>query len=57
MMSQHVATFELILRALFCPQAACFTALGFIFMTMSLTFIGLDWSSQKPRGPLSPLFI
>lgn len=26
-------------------QAACFSALGFIFMTMSLTFIGIDWMS------------
>lgn len=36
-----------------CPlvfQAACFAALGFIFMTMSLTFIGLDWmSGEKQR--------
>uniref|UniRef100_A0A8C6TTH0 Solute carrier family 38 member 5b n=1 Tax=Neogobius melanostomus TaxID=47308 RepID=A0A8C6TTH0_9GOBI len=26
-------------------QAACFAALGFIFMTMSMTFIGIDWTS------------
>uniref|UniRef100_A0A674P797 Solute carrier family 38 member 5b n=1 Tax=Takifugu rubripes TaxID=31033 RepID=A0A674P797_TAKRU len=31
-------------------QAACFTALGFIFMTMSLTFIGLDWTSGDKRS-------
>uniref|UniRef100_A0A3Q1BID4 Amino acid transporter transmembrane domain-containing protein n=1 Tax=Amphiprion ocellaris TaxID=80972 RepID=A0A3Q1BID4_AMPOC len=31
-------------------QAACFTALGFIFMTMSLTFIGLDWMSGEKRS-------
>ncbi|KAE8293739.1 Sodium-coupled neutral amino acid transporter 3 [Larimichthys crocea] len=31
-------------------QAACFTALGFIFMTMSLTFIGLDWMSGEKRN-------
>ncbi|KAG7999368.1 Sodium-coupled neutral amino acid transporter 3, partial [Nibea albiflora] len=31
-------------------QAACFTALGFIFMTMSLTFIGLDWMSGERRN-------
>ncbi|KAM3872468.1 sodium-coupled neutral amino acid transporter 5b [Diretmus argenteus] len=31
-------------------QAACFTALGFIFMTMSLTFIGLDWVSGEKRS-------
>uniref|UniRef100_A0A8C4HII7 Amino acid transporter transmembrane domain-containing protein n=1 Tax=Dicentrarchus labrax TaxID=13489 RepID=A0A8C4HII7_DICLA len=31
-------------------QAACFTALGFIFMTMSLTFIGLDWTSGEKRS-------
>uniref|UniRef100_A0A3B4XZ35 Solute carrier family 38 member 5b n=1 Tax=Seriola lalandi dorsalis TaxID=1841481 RepID=A0A3B4XZ35_SERLL len=30
--------------------AACFTALGFIFMTMSLTFIGLDWMSGEKRS-------
>ncbi|MED6265995.1 hypothetical protein CHARACLAT_031075 [Characodon lateralis] len=28
-------------------QAACFTTLGFIFMIMSLTFIGLDWMSGE----------
>uniref|UniRef100_A0A3P8V7Q4 Amino acid transporter transmembrane domain-containing protein n=1 Tax=Cynoglossus semilaevis TaxID=244447 RepID=A0A3P8V7Q4_CYNSE len=31
-------------------QAACFTALGFIFMTMSLTFIGIDWTSGEKRN-------
>ncbi|KAF3859827.1 hypothetical protein F7725_000082 [Dissostichus mawsoni] len=31
-------------------QAACFTALGFIFMTMSLTFIVLDWMSGEKRN-------
>uniref|UniRef100_A0A7N6BNU9 Amino acid transporter transmembrane domain-containing protein n=1 Tax=Anabas testudineus TaxID=64144 RepID=A0A7N6BNU9_ANATE len=31
-------------------QAACFTALGFIFMTMSLTFIGIDWMSGEKRN-------
>uniref|UniRef100_A0A671XVB2 Amino acid transporter transmembrane domain-containing protein n=1 Tax=Sparus aurata TaxID=8175 RepID=A0A671XVB2_SPAAU len=31
-------------------QAACFTALGFIFMTMSLTFIGIDWVSGEKRN-------
>uniref|UniRef100_A0A3Q3XN34 Amino acid transporter transmembrane domain-containing protein n=1 Tax=Mola mola TaxID=94237 RepID=A0A3Q3XN34_MOLML len=31
-------------------QAACFTALGFIFMTMSLTFIGLDWLSGEKHS-------
>ncbi|CAL8324145.1 unnamed protein product [Merluccius merluccius] len=32
-------------------QAACFTALGFIFMTMSLTFIGIAWlSGEEMRG-------
>uniref|UniRef100_UPI0037E76A3F sodium-coupled neutral amino acid transporter 3-like n=1 Tax=Semicossyphus pulcher TaxID=241346 RepID=UPI0037E76A3F len=31
-------------------QAACFTAMGFIFMTMSLTFIGLDWTSGEKRS-------
>ncbi|KAM4611076.1 sodium-coupled neutral amino acid transporter 5b [Polymixia lowei] len=31
-------------------QAACFTAMGFIFMTMSLTFIGLDWMSGEKRS-------
>ncbi|CAJ1055215.1 sodium-coupled neutral amino acid transporter 3-like [Xyrichtys novacula] len=31
-------------------QAACFTALGFVFMTMSLTFIGLDWTSGEKRS-------
>uniref|UniRef100_H3CC88 Solute carrier family 38 member 5b n=1 Tax=Tetraodon nigroviridis TaxID=99883 RepID=H3CC88_TETNG len=31
-------------------QAACFTALGLIFMTTSLTFVGLDWTSgETPR--------
>lgn len=30
-------------------QAACFAALGFIFMTMSLTFIGLDWTSGEKQ--------
>uniref|UniRef100_A0AAR2L284 Amino acid transporter transmembrane domain-containing protein n=1 Tax=Pygocentrus nattereri TaxID=42514 RepID=A0AAR2L284_PYGNA len=28
-------------------QAACFSALGFIFMSMSLTFIALDWMSGE----------
>uniref|UniRef100_A0A3Q3MKV0 Sodium-coupled neutral amino acid transporter 3-like n=1 Tax=Mastacembelus armatus TaxID=205130 RepID=A0A3Q3MKV0_9TELE len=31
-------------------QAACFAALGFIFMTMSLTFIVLDWISGENRS-------
>ncbi|KAG7273372.1 hypothetical protein CRUP_022915 [Coryphaenoides rupestris] len=31
-------------------QAACFTALGFIFMTMSLTFIAIDWISGEKRS-------
>ncbi|KAM7411038.1 hypothetical protein PAMA_021156 [Pampus argenteus] len=31
-------------------QAACFTALGFIFMTMSVTFIVLDWTSGEKRS-------
>ncbi|XP_068183828.1 sodium-coupled neutral amino acid transporter 5b [Antennarius striatus] len=31
-------------------QAACFTALGFLFMTMSLTFIGLDWVTGEKRS-------
>lgn len=31
-------------------QAACFTAMGFIFMTMSLTFIVLDWLSGERRS-------
>ncbi|TRY93473.1 hypothetical protein DNTS_011691 [Danionella cerebrum] len=31
-------------------QAACFTALGFIFMTMSLTFITLDWVYGENRS-------
>ncbi|XP_056278062.1 sodium-coupled neutral amino acid transporter 3-like isoform X4 [Pseudoliparis swirei] len=31
-------------------QAACFTALGFIFMTMSSTFIVLDWISGEKRN-------
>ncbi|KAF7695321.1 sodium-coupled neutral amino acid transporter 5b [Silurus meridionalis] len=31
-------------------QAICFTALGFIFMTMSLTFIALDWISGENRS-------
>uniref|UniRef100_A0A3Q0RFH3 Solute carrier family 38 member 5b n=1 Tax=Amphilophus citrinellus TaxID=61819 RepID=A0A3Q0RFH3_AMPCI len=30
--------------------AACFSALGFIFITMSLTFIGLDWISGEKRS-------
>lgn len=30
--------------------AACFTALGFIFMTMSLTFITLDWVYGENRS-------
>ncbi|XP_054901922.1 sodium-coupled neutral amino acid transporter 3-like [Poeciliopsis prolifica] len=29
-------------------QAACFAALGFIFMIMSLSFIIIDWSTGKP---------
>uniref|UniRef100_A0A8C2KP95 Solute carrier family 38 member 5b n=1 Tax=Cyprinus carpio TaxID=7962 RepID=A0A8C2KP95_CYPCA len=31
-------------------QAACFTALGFIFMSMSLTFITLDWVYEENRS-------
>ncbi|KAF4072282.1 hypothetical protein AMELA_G00261260 [Ameiurus melas] len=31
-------------------QAICFTALGFIFMSMSLTFIALDWISGENRS-------
>uniref|UniRef100_A0A8B9LP72 Solute carrier family 38 member 5b n=1 Tax=Astyanax mexicanus TaxID=7994 RepID=A0A8B9LP72_ASTMX len=31
-------------------QAACFTALGFIFMSMSLTFIALDWITGENRS-------
>uniref|UniRef100_A0A671N2D8 Sodium-coupled neutral amino acid transporter 3-like n=1 Tax=Sinocyclocheilus anshuiensis TaxID=1608454 RepID=A0A671N2D8_9TELE len=31
-------------------QAACFTALGFIFMSMSLTFITLDWVYGENRS-------
>uniref|UniRef100_A0A3P9JG07 Amino acid transporter transmembrane domain-containing protein n=1 Tax=Oryzias latipes TaxID=8090 RepID=A0A3P9JG07_ORYLA len=31
-------------------QAACFTSLGFIFMIMSLTFIGIDWTSGEKRN-------
>uniref|UniRef100_A0A8C1RHH4 Solute carrier family 38 member 5b n=1 Tax=Cyprinus carpio TaxID=7962 RepID=A0A8C1RHH4_CYPCA len=31
-------------------QAACFTALGFIFMSMSLTFIALDWVYGENRS-------
>ncbi|XP_076131721.1 sodium-coupled neutral amino acid transporter 5b isoform X1 [Alosa pseudoharengus] len=31
-------------------QAACFTAVGFIFMTMSLTFIALDWITGEKRS-------
>uniref|UniRef100_A0A3Q2Y0V7 Solute carrier family 38 member 5b n=1 Tax=Hippocampus comes TaxID=109280 RepID=A0A3Q2Y0V7_HIPCM len=31
-------------------QAACFAALGFIFMIMSLTFIGIDWTSGEKRN-------
>ncbi|XP_076859819.1 sodium-coupled neutral amino acid transporter 5b [Brachyhypopomus gauderio] len=31
-------------------QAACFTALGFIFMSMSLTFIALDWINGESRS-------
>lgn len=31
-------------------QAAIFCALGFIFMTMSLTFIGLDWMTGEKRS-------
>lgn len=31
-------------------QAACFAALGFIFMIMSLSFIFIDWSTGKSRG-------
>lgn len=31
-------------------QAACFAALGFIFMTMSLSFIIMDWVSGESRS-------
>uniref|UniRef100_A0A3B5M4B0 Solute carrier family 38 member 5a n=1 Tax=Xiphophorus couchianus TaxID=32473 RepID=A0A3B5M4B0_9TELE len=31
-------------------QAACFAALGFIFMIMSLSFIFIDWSTGKSRS-------
>ncbi|KAK2841082.1 hypothetical protein Q7C36_012661 [Tachysurus vachellii] len=31
-------------------QAICFTALGFIFMSMSLTFIALDWINGESRS-------
>lgn len=31
-------------------QAACFAALGFIFMIMSLLFIFINWSTGKSRG-------
>uniref|UniRef100_A0A671LFS0 Sodium-coupled neutral amino acid transporter 3-like n=1 Tax=Sinocyclocheilus anshuiensis TaxID=1608454 RepID=A0A671LFS0_9TELE len=31
-------------------QAACFTALGFIFMSMSMTFITLDWVYGENRS-------
>ncbi|XP_012681615.1 sodium-coupled neutral amino acid transporter 5b [Clupea harengus] len=31
-------------------QAACFTAVGFIFMIMSLTFIALDWINGENRS-------
>lgn len=31
-------------------QAACFTSMGFLFMTMSLTFIGMDWMSGEKRS-------
>ncbi|KAM9785916.1 sodium-coupled neutral amino acid transporter 5b [Neosynchiropus ocellatus] len=31
-------------------QAACFTSLGFIFMSMSLTFIIMDWTSGEQRS-------
>ncbi|XP_028308940.1 sodium-coupled neutral amino acid transporter 3-like isoform X2 [Gouania willdenowi] len=31
-------------------QALCFSALGFIFMTMSLTFIILDWTTGEKRS-------
>lgn len=34
----------------FAMKAACFSALGFIFMTMSLTFIALDWISGEKRS-------
>ena len=34
----------------FHPQAACFTAVGFIFMIMSLTFIALDWINGENRS-------
>uniref|UniRef100_A0A3B4AHT1 Amino acid transporter transmembrane domain-containing protein n=1 Tax=Periophthalmus magnuspinnatus TaxID=409849 RepID=A0A3B4AHT1_9GOBI len=30
--------------------AACFSALGFVLMTMSLTFIGIDWTSGEGRS-------
>ena len=42
--------FILIFSSLFGFQAVCFTALGFIFMTMSLTFIVLDWTSGEKRS-------
>ncbi|XP_062397333.1 sodium-coupled neutral amino acid transporter 5b isoform X2 [Sardina pilchardus] len=31
-------------------QAACFTAMGFVFMTMSMTFIALDWITGEKRS-------
>lgn len=31
-------------------QAACFTAMGFIFMSMSLTFIIIDWTTGEKRA-------
>ncbi|CAL8280798.1 unnamed protein product [Boreogadus saida] len=31
-------------------QAACFTAMGFVFMIVSLTFIGIDWMSGEKRS-------
>ncbi|XP_061128811.1 sodium-coupled neutral amino acid transporter 3-like [Syngnathus typhle] len=31
-------------------QAACFAALGFIFMTVSLSFICIDWASGENRS-------
>ncbi|XP_028265045.1 sodium-coupled neutral amino acid transporter 3-like [Parambassis ranga] len=31
-------------------QAVLFATLGFIFMTMSLTFIGIDWTSGEKRN-------
>lgn len=40
--SVHIPPFSL--------QAICFTALGFIFMSMSLTFIALDWISGEKRS-------